>query len=253
MPKGFGIRTYQQWVRADELVQFRVTIQESDLLLLARRDLTDLARQTLIYYRSQLEQYIAQYPDFRLSLQPIPVEAGAPSIIQAMAAAAQEVGVGPFASVAGAIAEYVGKTLLPFSSELLVENGGDIFLAGACDRLIGIYAGHSPLTGKIALKIEASQMPCGVCTSSGTVGPSLSFGKADAAVVLARSTTLADACATAMGNRVSNPDHIESALHFAAQIPGVEGAVIIIGKELGVWGNLQLVKMSSPPSTGNAA
>ncbi|GAK57484.1 ApbE family lipoprotein [Candidatus Vecturithrix granuli] len=246
MPKGFGIRTYQQWIQADELVQFRVTIQESDLLLLAQRDLTDLARQTLIYYRSQLEQYIAQYPDFRLSLQPIPVKSGSPSIIQAMAAAAQQAEVGPFASVAGAIAEYVGKTLLPFSPELLVENGGDIFLAGTRDRIIGIYAGNSPLTGKIALKIAASQMPCGVCTSSGTVGPSLSFGKADAAVILARSTALADACATAMGNMVSTPAHIEQGLQFAAQIPGVEGAVIIVGKELGVWGNLQLVKTSSP-------
>lgn len=242
MPKGFGTRTYQQWIRADDLVQFRVTVQESDLLLLARRDLTDLARQTLIYYRSQLEQYIAQYPDFRFSLQPISVEAEAPSIIQAMAAAAQQVGVGPFAAVAGALAEYVGKALLPFSPELLVENGGDIFLAGTRERLIGIYAGHSPLTGKIALHIAASQMPCGVCTSSGTVGPSLSFGKADAAIVLARSTALADACATAIGNMISTPAHIEQGLHFASQIPGVEGAVIIVGKELGVWGNLQLVK-----------
>ncbi len=88
-------------------------------------------------------------------------------------------------------------------------------------------------------------MPCGICTSSGTVGPSLSFGKADAAIVLARSTALADACATAIGNMVSTPDHIEQELHVAAQIPCVEGAVIIIGKELGVWGNLQIVKTAS--------
>lgn len=245
MPKGFGLRTYQQWIRADELVPFRVTIQESDLLCLARCDLTDLTRQTLLYYRSQIEQYIAHDPDFRQSLQPIAVNSDAPPIIREMAAAAQQVGVGPFASVAGAIAEYVGKTLLPFSPELLVENGGDIFLAGTRARIIGIYAGNSPLTGKIALKIDASQMPCGICTSSGTVGPSLSFGKADAAIVLARSTALADACATAIGNMVSTPDHIEQELHVAAQTPCVEGAVIIIGKELGVWGNLQIVKTAS--------
>ena len=245
MPQGFGKRTYQQWMHAEDLVQFRVEVQESDLLILARRNLSECARQALIDCRSQIERYILQDPAFRTSLEPCKIQAGSAAIIQEMAAAARKVGVGPFAAVAGAIAEYVGKALLLFSSDILVENGGDIFAAGTRERIIGIYAGNSPLSGKLALKIDAAQMPCGVCTSSGTVGHSLSLGKADAAIVLAQTTALADACATALGNRIATSADIHRGLQFAAHIEGVEGAMIIVGKELGVWGNLQLVKTSS--------
>ncbi len=123
-----------------------------------------------------------------------------------MAAAAQTAGVGPMAAVAGAIAECVGRELLEFSPEVIVENGGDIFLKVSHRRTVGIFAGDSPLTGRIGIQIEARDTPLGVCTSSGTVGHSLSFGRADAVVVLAPAAALADAAATAIGNRVSRKE-----------------------------------------------
>jgi ApbE superfamily uncharacterized protein (UPF0280 family) len=125
-----------------------------------------------------------------------------------------------------------------------VENGGDIFLKISRKRTVGIYAGDSPLTGKIGLEISPQDTPLGVCTSSGTVGHSLSFGKADAVVILAESAALADAAATAIGNRVNLPEDVNSAIDFCKNIRGLKGIVIIIGKNVGVWGEVKLCETS---------
>jgi uncharacterized protein len=251
MPEGFGERSYQRWIQSDDLCTFRVNVRETELLIRARADLFDLATRAVAQCRSQIETYLVIHPEFASSLTPLDVEAAAPPIIRAMAAAARQADVGPFAAVAGAIAEQVGRTLLADSPEVIVENGGDVFLAGQRSRVLGIYAGASPFTGRLALKIEAAQLPCGVCSSSGTVGHSLSFGKADAVIVLAQSTALADACATALANRVSTPADIDPALAKAADIPGIAGAVMIVGSQIGAWGAVQLVKMAGrqPPLT----
>jgi hypothetical protein len=160
-----------------------------------------------------------------------------------MEEAAEKVNVGPMAAVAGAFAEFVGKDLLKFSSEIIIENGGDIFLKTAKTRLVGVYAGeNSPLTGKIALKIEPADTPLGICTSSGTVGHSLSFGKSDAVVVLSPSAALADAAATAIGNIVKAETDIEIALEFARGVSGLVGVAVIINDKMGVWGKVNLIR-----------
>jgi ApbE superfamily uncharacterized protein (UPF0280 family) len=125
-----------------------------------------------------------------------------------------------------------------------VENGGDIFLKTLCKRTIGIYAGKSPLTGKLGLEIDGRDTPLGVCTSSGTVGHSLSFGKADAVTVVSGSTPLADAAATAIGNRVSRPGDIGAAIEFGKGIGGLKGLVIVIGGDVGAWGDIKLCETS---------
>ena len=137
-----------------------------------------------------------------------------------MSESAEKVGVGPMASVAGAIAEFVGNELSAYSAEVIVENGGDIYLKSLEKRIIGVYAGESPLTGKLGLEIDGEDTPLGVCTSSGTVGHSLSFGKADAVIVLSKSATLADAAATAIGNLVAQPEDITRGVEFAEGTDG---------------------------------
>ena len=144
------------------------------------------------------------------------------------------------AAVAGAVAEMVGERLLQSSSEVIVENGGDIFLKISKKRRIGIYAGGSSFTGKLAIEVEPGQTPLGICTSSGSVGPSLSLGLADAAVVLAPSAALADAAATAVGNRVRSADDIGAALEFGQSIRGVIATVIIAGDRMGARGDVKL-------------
>ncbi|UCH35631.1 MAG: UPF0280 family protein, partial [Armatimonadota bacterium] len=129
------------------------------------------------------------------------------------------------------------------SREVIVENGGDIWLHGNRERTVGVFAGASPVTGKLAVKLDAALMPCAVCTSSGTVGPSLSFGKADAAIAVAGSGALADAAATAVANAVKAADDVNAALELAQRIPGVLGIVIVVGTDLGAWGHVELTDM----------
>jgi len=147
------------------------------------------------------------------------------------------------AAVAGAIAEFVGNELLVYSPEIIIENGGDIYLKSLKKRIIGIYAGKSPLSGKIGLEIDDKNTPLGICTSSGTVGHSLSFGQADAVVVLAQSATLADAAATAIGNVIKQPDDINKGIELANNIKGLRGAVLIKNDTIGMWGEIKICQL----------
>ena len=238
-------RTYRHWVEGKDLVSFTVTVKETDLYIRASSNLRRKAHRLVLKYRGLLEKYIERCPSFLTSLKSLPIPEDAPLIVRQMAEAAQKVGVGPMAAVAGAIAEFVGNELLTFSPEIIVENGGDIYLRSLEKRLIGIYAGKSPLTGKIGLEINGGDTPLGICTSSGTVGHSLSLGKADAAVVLSDSTTLADAAATAIGNLVSKPADIARGIEFGESIAGVKGIIIIKDDSIGLWGDVKICRMSA--------
>ena len=238
-------RTYRHWIEDKDLVPFNLTVKETDLYIRASSNLKRKAHRLVLKHRQQLETYIEHHPAFLTSIEPLPTPEDAPHIVKQMMAAAQNTGVGPMASVAGAIAENVGKELLPFSPEIIIENGGDIYLKSLKKRTIGIFAGKSPFTGKIGLKINAQDTPLGICTSSGTVGHSLSLGKADAVVVLAESATLADAAATAIANRVIQPDDITSAIEFGKSINGLAGIIIIKDANIGIWGEVKLCETSS--------
>jgi ApbE superfamily uncharacterized protein (UPF0280 family) len=233
-------RTYRDWVSDKDLASFTVVVKETDLHIRARRDLAAEALAAVKRYRADLEGYIKAHPIFLTTLKPFEVEENAPPIVKEMAEATQEVGVGPMAAVAGAIAEKVGMELLPFSDEVIVENGGDIFLKTQKKRFIGVYAGESAFTRKIAFSILPEETPLGVCTSSGTVGHSLSFGYADAVIVFSPSTSLADAAATAIGNRVRLAEDIPDAIEFAQNIKGLRGLAIVKGESLGLWGQIRL-------------
>jgi len=238
-------RVYRRWGKDKDLVSFSVVVKETDLFIRARRNLRAKAVKAIVKHRKPIEAYIRQHPQFLTTLEPCSVEEDAPDIVKEMAKVAQIAGVGPMAAVAGAIAEAVGKDLLLSSSEVIVENGGDIFLKISKPRLIGVYAGTSPFTSKVALEIQPEETPLGVCTSSGTVGHSLSFGNADAAIVLSQSTFLADAMATAIGNRIRSTNDIPKALDWAQQLPGVSGVVIIKDDKIGVWGKVKIVPVDS--------
>lgn len=235
-------RTYRHEIKDDDLVSFMVAVKETDLYIRAERDLAREALAAINEVRGPLELYIRDHPLFLHSLEPLGVEDGAPPIVRAMAEAARLANVGPMAAVAGAMAEMVGRKLLEFSAEVIVENGGDIFLKVNTPRHIGIYAGGSAFTGRLAIVVEPGQTPLGVCTSSGTVGPSLSLGIADAAVITAPSAALADAAATAVGNMVRSEQDIDAAIALGRQINGVTGIVVIAGGSMGAWGDIRLVE-----------
>ncbi len=237
-------KTYRHWVRGQDLISFNIAVKETDLYIRASTNLKRKALKLVLKYRNILEKYIEQHPAFLTSLEPFPVGNDAPHIIKAMAESAARVGIGPMASVAGAIAEFVGNELLAFSPEVIVENGGDIYLKSSKERVVAIYAGESPLSGNIGLEISGKDTPLGICTSSGTVGHSLSYGKADAVVVLSKSAALADASATAIGNLIALPDDIPVGIEAARDIEELKGGAIIKGNRMGLWGEVKICQIS---------
>jgi len=236
-------RNYRHWVVDGDLVSFRVAVKETDLHIRAQRVLGEQALDAIFDCRRSLERYIERYASFAAALEPVEVAEDAPAIVREMADAASLVGVGPMAAVAGAIADAVGRRLMELSPDIVVENGGDIFISSSRKRTVGVYAGDSPFTGKLALRVEPGDTPVGICTSSGTVGHSLSFGSADAAIVVSQSTALADAAATAVGNVVKQESDINKGLEYARGISGLKGVVVIKGERLGAWGDVELVSL----------
>ena len=215
-------------------------MSETDLYVLADSDLSESALEAVLQYRTQIEEYIRIHPRFRTSLVPVSHDPMAPDIIKDMLAASRAAGVGPMASVAGAIAEHVGRKLLSNSINVVVENGGDIYLDVKDDMKIGIFAGESPLSRRLALKVTAAESPLGICTSSGTVGHSLSFGIADAICIKSKSAALADAAATAAGNLIQTKADVRKGLAKAMSIEGVLGVLIVTGDTLAVQGAMEL-------------
>jgi len=241
-------RSYRQSFRQDDLAHFQVVVRQTDLDIGVRRErlspeLANWVEELIREQRTLLEKYIEEDPTFLHSLYPCELRPGAPPMAVEMANAACLAGVGPMAAVAGAFAQYVGRALEKRSKDVIVENGGDIYLRSVRKRRIGIFAGNSPLSNRIALEIRPEDTPLGICTSSGTVGPSLSFGKADAVVILSPSAILADAVATAAGNLVQNKDDVQKAAEYATGVEGITGAVIIKDDRLAVCGKMKLVPL----------
>ncbi len=233
-------RFYRKELRRENLVGFEIKEKETDLFILAEKSLKEEAKIAILKYRAELEGYIRKDPGFKEALEPWEIKEEAPLIVQAMAEASFKAGVGPMAAVAGTLAEFIGYDLLSHSQEVIIENGGDIFIKTNKPRRMGIFAGDSSFNG-LALEIDPSLTPLGVCTSSGTVSHSLSLGQADAVVVVSCSTPLADATATAIGNLIQQESSIHEGIALAKKIEGVKGVVIIIGSQMGAWGTIELV------------
>lgn len=240
MPVAFGeVRHYRTWFcPGGDLHPFRVVYRETDLAVLAERDLSLEVLGLIREIRRPLEEYLAEHPEFLKALKPLPQDPRAPEIVKKMLWAGKVAGVGPMAAVAGAIAEAVGQKLLEegYTRKVVVENGGDIFLALGRPATVALYAGDSPLSGKVGLRIAPDFQPCGVCTSSGKIGHSLSLGRADAVTVIAREAALADAAATALGNLVRGQRSLPRVFSAAREIPDLLGVVCVVGKELGAVG-----------------
>lgn len=223
----------------DDLKCFILEHKNTSIKVFCDIDLTAAACSFLEGEYDQLEAYCLRQPFFATSYEPVDTEADAPPIARLMAAAAKIAGVGPMAAVAGAFAELLGNFLLSEgASEVVVDNGGDLFLKLDVPRMIRIYAGNSTFSDRIGLKILPESTPLGVCTSSASVGPSISLGDSDAACVVAKSPSLADAAATAVGNVVKGEGGISAGIRRAKGIAGIQGVLIVRGKVLGAWGSL---------------
>lgn len=236
-------RFYRAFMGREGLVRFRVRHLETDLHIQAVRDLSRKCSARIIDARTGIETYASKHPGFLETYTPLPGDEFAPCVVREMLDAARIANTGPMAAVAGAIAQYVGEMCISETGggDVIVENGGDIFLKVSSPVTISIYAADSPLSGKVGIELKEDYTPAGVCTSSGVIGHSRSFGSAHAVTVISKNTALSDAVATAMGNLLKTHSDIEPVLEKMQNIPGVDGGLIIFDDRLGAWGNVNLV------------
>ncbi|HEX2965275.1 MAG TPA: UPF0280 family protein [Syntrophorhabdaceae bacterium] len=237
-------RFYRKVMKPRDLVCYQVQHRETDLFCCTRTDLHDVVLDRVLIYRRQLDQYIQYRPEFKGSLSPIPIDSLAPPIAKEMITVSTELGVGPMATVAGAFAEFTGRDIAAKSVTFIIENGGDICLKTNVERIVQIYANNSPFSGTIGIKLKPKDFPYGVCTSSATVGPSLSLGRADAVCTIAASALFADGLATYLGNIVKKKEDIPIAIEKGQGFAGVIGILIILGKHLGLWGDIEIVQLN---------
>lgn len=236
-------RNYRNKVDTPGLSTYEVKWKESDLFISTRGNLGDTVLSTLKGLRAQIEGYITKYPDFKICMAPVKITDYMPEIIKKMVDSSRKAGVGPMAAVAGAIADEVGKSLIRLSDEVIVENGGDIFFKINNQKTVAVFAGKSPLSMKIGIKLNPYKKSFGMCTSSGTVGHSISYGNADAVVCMSDTAVFADASATAIGNIIINQSDINKGLKLAQRLDGIKGCLIIFGDKMGGVGDIEICKL----------
>jgi len=231
--------------RASDEACFTVVVEESDLRITARRSLEKAGTQEVARYlsaiRGELKNYILLHPEFTTSLTPLAPDPNAPPIARAMLDAAIACQVGPMAAVAGTVAQAVADRFASESPDILVENGGDIYLHSTRERIVALLA--EPIQGaRLALRLAPGEFPVALCGSSATIGHSLSFGSADLVTVKSRSGSIADAAATTLGNLAKSADHLPLVLERAKELApaGVLGVFVQVGGKIGVWGDMEL-------------
>ena len=237
-------RTYRNFYNTERFTPFTVQFRDTDLWIGVDRqsfvpEMALFARNETVKLRHELENYLLTDPWFGRTLEPVEPKPGAPRSAWLLADAGARSATGPMAAVAGLFAWHVGEKIRQNFSvkELVIENGGDMYLLLQNDLAVTVFAGSSPLSEKMAVVVPAGTTPCGVCTSSGTVGHSFSFGKADAVMVACQSPLMADALATALANRVKSPADVQDVLTFSEEYPEIESLVVICRDKLGIRGS----------------
>ena len=236
-------RSYKSRFSNDERRWFCVKFLESDLWIGVDRGSYRASMEAdtyamLVDLRRQMDAYLLMDPAYKAALTPYDAGLEAPAILKEMSRVSHKTGIGPMSAVAGAVAKKVAEFL--GTKEVIVENGGDIYAQAASDMDISVFAGQSPLSEKIGLHIPAAEFPLGICTSSGTVGPSLSLGRADAVMIVCKDVMLADSYATAMANRIKTVNDLQSVIDRISDLPDILGAIAVKDDRMAITGCYEL-------------
>lgn len=245
--KEYKERNYRSLFRNEGRTGFVVAHKKSDLWVGVDKasftpEMPAFCKVFLEDLWGEMEAYLTRDPGYGASLVPYAARPDAPEIFTAMSAVAKRTGIGPMSAVAGAVALRVGEALKSRfgATEVLVENGGDIYVDVADELTVSVFAGESPLSEKVGWHIVRPRITMGVCTSSGTVGPSLSFGKADAVMVACRDVLLADSYATAFANQVKTVEDVQRVADKMAEVEEILAAIVIKGDRIGMTGEFDL-------------
>lgn len=225
------------------LFRARMVVKQSNLLFISNLAVAiQAATLSVLFNRTLLENYVRDNSTFACSLSPIRVDEAAPRVVRLASEAAMAAGVGPFAAIPGALADLASEEMrLRGASVCVVENGGEIAANSKIPLNVGVYAGASPISARIGFRLESSDFPVGIATSSASVSHALTFGEADAAVAVADTAALSDASATAICNAVTGKDleaSVQAGLETAEDIPHLRGALVVRGRHVGSVGRL---------------
>jgi len=245
-------------MKINDITKKRIKIGETDILL--STDLTEHELPNFIFkQRFELKSYIRKNPDFLTSFEPVLVgnlsdktpskesinsySNNIPLIVSLMARAGRRAEVGPMAAVAGTISQLsMGYMIENGSKFTIVDNGGDVAIKTDRDVVVGLYAGESSLSGELGFKIKSKKTPMGICTSSGTVGHSISFGRSDSVTVFADEASIADALATSIANEAvgkKDQDAVQKALEKADDFKkSMRGVMVVVGESAGTLGKI---------------
>ena len=225
-------------------------VGETAVTILCDEPFLPIARESILRSREVISRFIRDDPLFGVTLEPYELSEDADPLIERMCDAAAVANVGPMAAVAGAIAERAVMDMRDAGAEqAVVDNGGDIAFLIKEEITVSLYAGEG--VQGLGFKVAPREGVFGMCTSSGTIGPSISFGMADAATVIAENVALADACATQLGNLVTGDtdEVMGAAVEHIASIAGVEGALAAAGDRIAMKGRLpELIRVAADPS-----
>lgn len=212
--------------------QYRSTIAT---ILAEEREHIEAAQEGMVAARQDLERFISSDPYFQTTFEPYTPSSDLP-VVRRMARASASANVGPMAAVAGTIA-WAGVEAMREAGAVfgVVDNGGDIALTSDRELRVGLFAGSSPISNQMAFRIPPEAGILGICTSSATVGPSISLGIADAVTVFSRDVALADAWATSLCNRITG---CEENLFDILSGTEVLGVFAVIGETVCRWGEI---------------
>ena len=218
-------------------MRFGLSYRESILTVVCDDGLRDAAFDAMMEARYSVESKIAEDPFFGITYDPYPASPGDDELIRRMCDTSAIAGVGPMAGVAGAVAVHIAERLVESgSSYAVVENGGDIAFYSPEPRLVGIFADH-PVFRDLAFSVSSDRI-VGICSSSRTVGPSVSFGTSSISTVFSDDVILADCCATALGNLVRDEASIQSAVEDIGSRAGVRGCMACCGDKVAMFGDI---------------
>jgi ApbE superfamily uncharacterized protein (UPF0280 family) len=232
---------YRDRVKYKEKYNWKIIYKYSDLLVSCNKDISLKLEKLIKEIYCLLESCIKEEPSFQKSLSPLKIKSHYPPVIKRMCQKAVIFNVGPMATVAGAVCDYIASGLDKYCRRLIIENGGDVFMKSNKDVDVGVYLKNKYFADKIYLKIKAGDTPCGLCSSSGSFGHSLSMGSSDLVVVLAKTTISADGAATSIANKIKSPNDISKTINDYKNIKDITGILIIKDDRLGIWGNIELI------------
>ncbi len=243
----FEERTYRSQFNSERFAGFEINYLETDLWIginssSFQPEIKNVALAKIKCLRNKFYEYIRAEPFFKKSLKPFNPSGFAPLEAKQMAAAAEKAGIGPMSAVAGLFAREVGEEIIQnfLVDEMVIENGGDIYVLLKDELVLSVFAGDSILSERIGLVIPPEKKKLGICTSAGTVGPSLSYGKADAVVVICEDILLADSFATAFGNKVKSPNDVEKVIKQSEKYPEILSLLIICEDKIGIRGDFEM-------------